>query len=92
MRSSVKKQATTTAAPSTRDAKRASFERLAARRVNLALKTMKLIANLANRRNYEYTDEHARQIIDALESEVRAVKAKFAEEKRSQDHSFEFKL
>ncbi|CAE6689464.1 hypothetical protein R70006_00271 [Paraburkholderia domus] len=79
-------------AKTAREAKLANFERLAARRVNEALKTMKLIGNLSNKRNYEYTDDHARQIIEALETELKSVKARFAEEKRNEEHFFEFKL
>lgn len=75
-----------------RPMKLANFERLATRRVNEALKTMALIGNLSNRRNYEYSDEHAQQIIDALEAGLKALKGRFAEERRHQEHHFEFKL
>lgn len=57
-----------------------SFERLAERRVNEAMKKMRLIGNLANKRNYEYTDKHAKKIVDALEAELRILKAKFRDE------------
>ena len=37
---------------------------------------------LANRNNYEYTEEEAQKIIAALETEVKAVKSKFAAESK----------
>jgi hypothetical protein len=60
--------------------KMGNFERLAERRVNDAIKKLRLIGNLANRRNYEYTDKHAKKIVDVLEAELRILKAKFREE------------
>jgi hypothetical protein len=67
------------------------FERLAERRVTEAVKKMRLIANLANKRNYTYTDLHAKQILEALEEEVRQVKAKFRQETSTQASGFSFR-
>ena len=67
------------------------FEHLAERRVTEALKKMRLIANLANRRNYTYTDEQVKQILEALENEMRSVKAKFRQETGVQSHAFSFR-
>jgi len=67
------------------------FERLAQRRVTEALKKMRLIANLANRRNYTYTEDHAKQILEALEAEMRIVKAKFRQESATQSQAFSFR-
>lgn len=50
---------------------------LANSRVSRALKELALIGNLANRRNYEYTDEQAKKIIKALQVGVDQVKTKF---------------
>jgi hypothetical protein len=63
-----------------------NFERLAERRVNEVIKKMRLIGNLANRSNYSYTDKHAKQIIDALENEIKFLKAKFRGEDQSGDN------
>jgi hypothetical protein len=57
-----------------------NFERLAEKRVNEAIKKLRLIGNLANRRNYEYTDKHTKKIIMTLEAELRDLRAKFREE------------
>ena len=67
------------------------FERLAEKRVGEALKKMKLIANLSNKSNYEYTDKHVKQIIDALESEMKLLKARFSEENIERSTDFKFK-
>lgn len=59
--------------------KRAKFVELAEKRVNRALKDLRLISNLANRSNYEYTDADVRKIIKVLQAEVNAVKARFVD-------------
>jgi len=68
-----------------------SFERLAEKRVTEALKKLRLVGNLANKRNYRYTGEHARQIMDALETELKRLKALFKDEARQDAGSFSFK-
>lgn len=67
------------------------FERLAERRVSEVVKKLRLVANLSNRRNYTYTEEHVKQIIDALEAEMRLVKAKFRQETAAQSQGFSFR-
>lgn len=71
--------------------KASRFERLAERRVTEALRKMRLIGNLANRRNYAYTDEHVKQIVEALGFELRQVKAKFRQETTSHEEAFSFR-
>ncbi len=53
------------------------FIELANRRVNRALKDLKLVANLSNRQNYEYTDEQAKKILKALQIEFDSLKQSF---------------
>ena len=67
------------------------FERLAERRVTEALHKMRLIGNLANRHNYSYSDEQVKQVIEALESEFRQVKARFRQETAVQSQGFSFR-
>ena len=67
------------------------FERIAQRRVTEAVSKIRLIGNLSEKKNYEYTDEHVRQIFDALESEVRSCKGKFRSGDSSVPPSFSFK-
>jgi len=76
---------------STNGDKASRFERLAERRVSETLKKMRLIGNLANRHNYSYTDEQVKQILEALEVELKQVKARFRQETSAQSQGFSFK-
>jgi uncharacterized protein YeeX (DUF496 family) len=67
------------------------FERLAEKRVNEGLKKIRLIGNLSNKNNYDYTEEHVKQIIDALENEMRVLKNRFKDEISSGKSDFIFK-
>lgn len=57
--------------------KRDKFLELANKRVTRALKDIRLVGNLANRKNYEYSDEEAKKITRALQSELERVKQDF---------------
>lgn len=57
--------------------KSAKFVELANKRVNKAIKDIKLIANLSNRQNYVYSEEQAKKIVKALQHEVDLVKQSF---------------
>lgn len=60
----------------TRD-KAEKFIELANKRVNKALKDIQLVGNLANRQNYDFTEDQAKKIVRALQQEVDAVKQTF---------------
>ena len=69
-----------------------NFERLAEKRVNEAIKKIRLIGNLANKANYNYTERHSRRILEALEVELKNVKSKFKDEKfKGKVFTFDFK-
>jgi hypothetical protein len=57
--------------------KRDNFIRLAEGRVARAIDSIRVIGNLSNRSNYEYTEEDSKRIIDALQSEITALKVQF---------------
>ena len=57
---------------------------------SLQTRDMKLIANLSNRRHYEYTDEQAKKIVKALQRALDSVKQSFADAEI--ENSPEFKL
>ena len=57
--------------------KATKFVELANKRVNKAIKDLKLIGNLANRKNYEFTDEQVKKIIKALQKEIDSIKQTF---------------
>ena len=59
--------------------KHGKFVELANKRVNAAIKAMRLVANLSNRANYEYSEDEARRVIRALQKEIDTTKAKFGD-------------
>jgi hypothetical protein len=59
------------------ESKRQKFERIAERRVNLTLKLLRLLGNLAERRNYDYSEAHVQQLFSAIDNEVRSMKGRF---------------
>lgn len=69
--------------------KSAKFIELANKRVNRAVKDIKLIANLSNRRNYDFSEEQAKKIIKALQHEVDQVKKSFTAEDDYKENVFE---
>ncbi len=58
--------------------KRSAFKRLATNRLNYTLKGIRLLGNLSNRNNYDYTEKDIKIIFGALEEELRLNKARFA--------------
>lgn len=67
---------------------RAKFVELANARVSRTIKELRLIGNLFNRKNYEYTDDEAKKILRALEAEVEALKLKFKNQSNAKDEVF----
>ncbi len=57
--------------------KRIRFVELAQARVTKATQILRLIGNLSNPNNYQYSDEDAQKIIAALDAEMKLLKAKF---------------
>lgn len=57
--------------------KREKFVRLAQARVERAIKNLRLIGNLSNRSNYEYSDADIAKIMTVLESELRELRTRF---------------
>ena len=64
------------AIPTARDP-RERFVDLANKRVTNAIRQIRLVGNLANRRAYNYTDADAKKIVRALQQEVNVLKARF---------------
>ena len=71
--------------------KRERFERLAQKRITETIKKLRLVGNLANRNNYSYTGEHVRQIFEALDSEMRALRQRFKGQTKDESGEFRFK-
>lgn len=60
-----------------RDTDRQKFVDLAGKRVSRALNDIRLIGNLSNRSNYDYTDDDVSKIVRALTDEVAACRKRF---------------
>ena len=58
----------------TRDEK---FQRLAEQRVNAILDKLRLLGQLSNKSNYEYTDDQVELIFKAIQHDLNTTKAKF---------------
>lgn len=59
--------------------KRAKFVELAEKRVEKALSAIRVIGNLSNRNNYQYSEEDVKKIMSALTDEVKQVQTRFKE-------------
>lgn len=62
---------------------RERFVSLANSRVTAAITQIRLVGNLSNRRNYEYTAEDAAKITRSLQREIDELKAKFKGEEKN---------
>jgi hypothetical protein len=68
--------------------KRDNFIRLAEGRVTRAIDSIRVIGNLANRSNYEYSEEEVKKIITVLQSEINDLKNQFAPKGRKTQRNF----
>lgn len=71
-----------------REQDRAKFVELAEKRVNRAIKDIKLIGNLSNRSNYSYTEQDVRKITAALKKALDEMKGRFDSRGESVDTGF----
>ena len=55
------------------------FKRLAEQRVNVILDRIRLLGQLANKSNYEYTDAQVEAIFKAIQKDINVAKSKFQE-------------
>lgn len=71
--------------------RRQRFVALAETRTDKALNAIRLLGNLSNKSNYEYTDHDVDQILKAIKAEVKALEARFANAKSGGATSFKLK-
>ena len=64
------------------------YVELAEKRVNKAIKQLRLIGNLANKSNYTYNSRQSNKIISRLNSELNEVKSMFRINERSKTEDF----
>ncbi len=62
------------------ESRKQRFRRLAEKRVNTILDRIRLLGQLANKNNYEYTDAQVEAIFKAIQKDLNAAKLKFREE------------
>ena len=70
--------------------RRKKFVELAEKRVNRAIKDLRLVGNLSNKSNYSYTDQDVKKIMNALKSALDEMKARF--DRNTDGDSGQFKL
>lgn len=63
------------------------FKRIATYRTNEVLDKLRLIGNLSNKTNYEYTEDEVNKIFSAIETQLRIAKAKFSSSKKKREFS-----
>jgi mitochondrial fission protein ELM1 len=59
------------------ETKKAAFKRLAQKRTNNLIKSIRLVGNLSNTNNYSYTEEEFKHIFNTVEQELKLAKSKF---------------
>ena len=68
--------------------RRLKFAELATKRVNKATQAIRVIGNLSNKSNYEYTDQDVRSIIRELNAAVADVKRRFSNDNSVDSDNF----
>ncbi|MCH9852121.1 MAG: hypothetical protein K0U45_01310 [Alphaproteobacteria bacterium] len=66
------------------------FKRIAEKRTNKIIKTIQLLGNLSNTATYRYNDKDIEKIFLALNTEIKACRARFVE--KTEKANNEFKL
>ena len=54
------------------------FKRLAIYRTNAVLEKLRILGNLSNKANYDYSEEEVRKIFKAVDDQLRIVRNKFS--------------
>jgi len=67
------------------------FRYLVEKRVEKALKAIDSVSNLSDRKNYSYTQDQARQVIDELENALAELREKFTEKPGARERKFKLK-
>ena len=66
------------------------FVRLAEKRMSRTIKSVLSVSKLSNRASYEFTEEQAAQVVQALRDAVAIVEARFAEPDTKDEGGFTF--
>lgn len=68
--------------------KRKKFIELAEKRMTKALYSIRLVGNLSNKTNYDYSEADVRKMTKALEDEIKDLRRRFGEGGGSRDPTF----
>lgn len=60
------------------------FKRLATYRTNAVLEKLRLLGNLSNKSNYDYSDDEINRVFIAIDSQLRAIKARFTHKNKKE--------
>ena len=71
--------------------RRNRFLRVGERRINNALRSIKLVGNLGDRTNYDYNKADVQQIERALKDALSGAMARFKSKKNPEEEGFKFK-
>lgn len=63
-----------------KETKNEKFKRLAEKRTNAVIEKIRVLANLANRNQYEYSQNEVDEMYRAIERELKKAKSKFSGE------------
>ena len=74
------------------ESKNEKFIRLAESRTNNVVKNIKLISNLSNRNNYEYSKKEVDEMFRAIENEIKIAKSLFYSELNQTKSEKKFKF
>jgi len=67
-----------------REFRKDAFRRLATQRTNAVLNRLRILGHCSNPQLYEYSQEDIKKMFRAIESEVKATKAKFVNSSKSE--------
>lgn len=73
------------------ESKHSRFVRLGEKRTNDLIAKIRLIGNLANRHNYEYSPTEVKQIFEAIDAELQTAKDKFQSQEDGAPEKFKLK-
>lgn len=59
------------------ESKKSAFKRLAANRTNNAVRNIRLLGNLSNKNNYDFSEAEYRKVFGVIESELKLAKSRF---------------
>lgn len=60
------------------ETKHEKFKRLATKRTNSVINGLRILGNLSNKANYDYSEEEIRKIFSTIDSQLKVVKTKFS--------------